>query len=1100
MGPKILLTIAVLLLLSGIIGYIGIKNIKAIEVADTNLYENMTVPLGELGKISTAFQRVRVNIRDMRNAQTAEVRKQKMDRITELSAEIGDLSTSYEKTIFTDEGRKMFKDFTDSRVTYRASLDRTIEHINNGRLAEADAEMAGTGMNASAVEQKAILTMMDTKIGYAKQTSDDNTVLANAATRSMIILIVVALLIGAALGFLLQFNIRNIIMGLMTETKNLILAAVAGKLATRADPEKINFEFREIPVGVNEVLDAVIGPLNVAAEYVDRISKGDIPPRITDTYNGDFNEIKNNLNQCVDAVNAMSGDAKMLVEAAVAGKLATRADASKHQGDFRVIVAGVNDTLDAVIGPLNVAAEYVDRISKGDIPPRITDTYNGDFNEIKNNLNQCIDAVNAMSGDAKMLVEAAVAGKLATRADASKHQGDFRAIVAGVNDTLNAVIGPLNVAAEYVDRISKGDIPPRITDTYNGDFNEIKNNLNQCVDAVNAMSGDAKMLVEAAVAGKLATRADAAKHQGDFRAIVAGVNDTLNAVIGPLNVAAEYVDRISKGDIPPRITDTYNGDFNEIKNNLNQCIDAVNAMSGDAKMLIEAAVAGKLATRADASKHQGDFRAIVAGVNDTLNAVIGPLNVAADYVERISKGNIPGKITDSYNGDFNNIKNNLNQCIDAVNALVGDANLLSKAAVAGKLATRADASKHQGDFRTIVQGVNETLDAVIGPLNVAAEYVDRISIGDIPEKISETYNGDFNTIKNNLNVLIEAMNNVTHVAVEMGQGNLQQEAKERSEKDLMMQGIGVMIKKIKEVVGEVRSAADNVATGSQELSASSENMSQGATEQAASAEEVSSSIEQMTSNIQQNADNAQQTEKIAIKSAENAREGSESVAATVKAMKEIAGKISIIEEIARQTNLLALNAAIEAARAGEHGKGFAVVASEVRKLAERSQTAAGEITSLASSSVGIAEKAGNMLNTMLPDIQKTAELVQEIAAASAEQNKGAEQISKAIQQLDQVIQQNAASAEEMASTSEELSSQAAQLQETINFFNVGDMTQKSQMRLARPEPRRDHAPLGPARDMHQAGKDNKKGSTRKVGKGVTLELGKTDSDDEFERY
>jgi len=180
----------------------------------------------------------------------------------------------------------------------------------------------------------------------------------------------------------------------------------------------------------------------------------------------------------IDAVNALVNDAKLLAKAAVDGKLATRADASKHQGDFRVIVQGVNDTLDSVIGPLNVAAEYVDRISKGDIPNKITDTYNGDFNEIKNNLNVCIDAISALVSDTNLLSKAAIEGKLSTRADATKHQGDYRKIVEGVNGTLDSVIGPLNVSAEYVDRISKGDLPNKITDTYNGDFNEIKNNLN----------------------------------------------------------------------------------------------------------------------------------------------------------------------------------------------------------------------------------------------------------------------------------------------------------------------------------------------------------------------------------------------------------------------------------------------------------------------------------------------------------------------------------------------------------------------------------------------------------------------------------------------
>ncbi len=239
------------------------------------------------------------------------------------------------------------------------------------------------------------------------------------------------------------------------------------------------------------------------------------------------------------ALNAMMDDTMMLVKAALEGKLATRADASKHQGDYRKIVEGVNQTLDAVIGPLNVSAEYVDRISKGDIPPKITDNYNGDFNEIKNNLNNCIDNIEMLVTDAGMLVKAALEGKLATRADASRHQGDYRKIVEGVNQTLDAVIGPLNVSAEYVDRISKGDIPPKITDNYNGDFNEIKNNLNNCIDNINALVNDAGTLAQAAAAGRVATRADTTKHQGDYRKIVEGVNKTLDAVVEPLKVTAQ---------------------------------------------------------------------------------------------------------------------------------------------------------------------------------------------------------------------------------------------------------------------------------------------------------------------------------------------------------------------------------------------------------------------------------------------------------------------------------------------------------------------------------------------------------------------------------
>ncbi|HJV65451.1 MAG TPA: methyl-accepting chemotaxis protein [Geomonas sp.] len=409
----------------------------------------------------------------------------------------------------------------------------------------------------------------------------------------------------------------------------------------------------------------------------------------------------------------------------------------------------------------------------------------------------------------------------------------------------------------------------------------------------------------------------------------------------------------------------------------------------------------------------------------------------------------------------------MQKMMDAIQALVADAGTLSQAAVAGQLATRADTSLHQGDFRRVVAGVNDTLDAVIGPLKVAADYVERISKGDLPERISDRYQGDFNEIKENLNVLIGAMQTITVSAKEIAAGNLLVEIRERSGKDELMRALAEMVTQLSKVVGEVQAASDNVAAGAQELSAGAQNMSQGATEQAAAAEEASSSMEEMSSNIRQNADNALQTEKIAVKSAQDALAGGKAVAQTVAAMREIAGKITIIEEIARQTNMLALNAAIEAARAGEHGKGFAVVASEVRKLAERSQSAAGEISKLSVSSVDVAEQAGAMLGQIVPDIQKTAELVQEISAASREQDTGTVQINKAIQQLDQVIQQNAGAAEEMSSTAEELSGQAEQLQSAISFFKVKEGA--AQARRAKAASARPAAQAPRERQLSQSG-------------------------------
>ncbi|WP_291328299.1 methyl-accepting chemotaxis protein [Desulfovibrio sp. UCD-KL4C] len=301
-----------------------------------------------------------------------------------------------------------------------------------------------------------------------------------------------------------------------------------------------------------------------------------------------------------------------------------------------------------------------------------------------------------------------------------------------------------------------------------------------------------------------------------------------------------------------------------------------------------------------------------------------------------------------------------------------------------------------------------------------------------------------------------------------------------------------MVNKLSSVVTEVGMSSENVASGSEELSATAESLSESSTEQAANVEEVSSSIEEMTANIRQNAENAHETERIALQSAKQAEEGGVAVTKAVVAMKNIAEKISIIEEIARQTNLLALNAAIEAARAGEHGKGFAVVAAEVRKLAERSGEAAGEIGDLSSTSVSVAETAGEMLNQLVPDIKRTSELVQEIAAGSNEQLSGSEQINKAVQQLDQVTQQNASASEEMASTSEELSSQAEQLQQVMSFFKSAGKV--SVQRKSLPEPR--HTVRKP--------QEVKAIETKKIVKqdssGVALDMSGDFLDSDFEKF
>lgn len=375
----------------------------------------------------------------------------------------------------------------------------------------------------------------------------------------------------------------------------------------------------------------------------------------------------------------------------------------------------------------------------------------------------------------------------------------------------------------------------------------------------------------------------------------------------------------------------------------------------------------------------------------------GEPDVAADIANKIAVGDLTVAL-DVKLGDTTGLMAAMQTMVGKIKALISDTDVMVEAAANGRLDVRAHASKHQGDYRKLIEGINKTLDGIVLPVNDVVAVLAEMEKGDLTNQVKGDYKGQLKDFKDTVNNTIA---------------------------------------KISQVIGDVRVSAEALSSASEEISATAQSISQATSEQAASVEETSASIEQMSASINQNTDNAKVTDGMASQAAKQAVDGGGAVKETVVAMKSIAGKIGIIDDIAYQTNLLALNAAIEAARAGEHGKGFAVVAAEVRRLAERSQVAAQEIGELASGIVEKAESAGKLLDQIVPAISKTSDLVQEISAASSEQSTDVRQINTAMGQLNQITQQNASASEELAATAEEMSGQAMQLQDLMVFFKVG---------------------------------------------------------------
>jgi methyl-accepting chemotaxis protein len=674
-----------------------------------------------------------------------------------------------------------------------------------------------------------------------------------------------------------------------------------------------------------------------------------------------------------------------------------------------------------VIESQRTLASVVEAIAGGDLSVKVQARSEQDG--VSHSLAKVIEVLLDLQKEVQRLTIASAEGQLSERGKPEQFQGAYAEVIGGVNQMLDAILIPIGEGNRILTQVSVGKIDELIAQTYKGDHETMKQAVNQVATTLQGLQKELQRLTVASAEGQLSERGKPEQFQGAYAEVLGGVNQMLDAILLPIGEGNRILRLIRGGNLRERVEIVCKGDHEQMKLAIN-------------------------------------------GVHVWLSELIG-------YVTRIANGDMAADMAKASGDD--QIHEWLVLLKRNVQALVVDAELLSKAAVEGRLGTRADASKHQGDFRKIIQGVNETLDAVIGPVQEVQRVMGAMEQGDLTAKIANHYQGDLQTLRNAVNNTANKLNltidDIVRVLEAAAQGDLTERitADFPGEFNRLKAASNTTLDKLASTIADVLVASRNMVSASEQVSATAQSLSQGAAEQSASVEQTSASMEQMTSSIAQNNENAKVTGDIATKTSKETVEGGAAVRETVAAMKQIAKKISIIDEIAYQTNLLALNAAIEAGRAGEHGKGFAVVAAEVRKLAERSQVAAEEISQLAGQSVGLAERAGSLLEAIVPSIQRTADLVQEIAAASAEQNTGVNQIDGAINQISQAVQQNAAASEELASTSEEVNAQAMELQTLMGFFTLAETTEQRGLNARRSAPKAQGLPQLPKNASNSLG-------------------------------